>query len=345
MNLSKPIHIILIGSSLLFGLVLITLILVQEYGGLELGIFTLIAIPLITFLISLGVFTYLVGRFINEQIKSIYRVISNKQFSEENEYSLSEDVLSKMTEDTTEWAAIQKRQISQLEKQAAFRKEFLGNLAHELKTPVFSIQGYILTLLEGGLEDKRVNRDFLLRALSGVDRISNLLDDLDEIAKFETDRLELKIEKVDIVNLIRSTFKELEPKGKKKKIELKFERHYEPIFVQADKNRITQVLINLISNSISYGAEGGKTTISIQNFQSKQVLISIADDGIGMAEEHIPRLFERFYRVDKSRERNIGGSGLGLAIVKHVIEAHKQSINVQSTIGLGSTFSFTLDKQ
>lgn len=344
MNLSRPIHIILIGSSLLGILVLSTLLLVQQFTNVELGILTLVLTPIITFLLSMGVFAYLVGRFINNKIRYIYRIISNKQLSEDAEYGISEDVLSKLTKDTAEWAEIQKQQITELQKQAAFRKEFLGNLAHELKTPVFSIQGYILTLLEGGLEDERVNRDFLVRALSGVDRISNLLDDLDEIAKFETDRFELKLKKFDIVELVKTTFAELETKAKKKGITVTFDRHYEPLSVMGDKNRITQVLVNLISNSISYGVEGGETTISIQSLEKRKILIEVADNGVGMSEEHIPRLFERFYRVDKSRERNVGGSGLGLSIVKHIVEAHKQTINVRSTEGVGSTFSFTLDR-
>ena len=152
------------------------------------------------------------------------------------------------------------------------------------------------------------------------------------------------MKRFDIVDLMKNAFKELESKANKKKIALKFKRHYEPAYIMADKNRLMQVLINLISNSISYGNVGGTTTISIQQLDKKKIMVEVTDNGLGMAEEHIPRLFERFYRVDKSRERNVGGSGLGLSIVKHIIEAHKQSITVRSTEGVGSTFSFTLDK-
>lgn len=343
-RLTKPIHITFVGSLILGALVLIALFIVEKYAEIYISFLTILFTTLLTIVLSFLIFTYLIGRFINSKIKFIYGIITNRQTAEEADYGIAEDVLTRLTKDTAEWASLQKRQINQLQKQAEFRKEFLGNLAHELKTPVFSIQGYILTLLEGGLEDERVNRDFLVRALSGVDRISNLLEDLDNIAKFETDRFELKIQKFDLVKLTNDIFRELEKKAKKKKIKLSFDEHYEPLHVSADKNRITQVLVNLISNSISYGKEEGQTTVSFDVIDKKKVLIQIADNGVGMAPEHIPRLFERFYRVDKSRERNVGGSGLGLAIVKHIIEAHKQTINVKSTEGIGSTFSFTLEK-
>ena len=344
MKLTKPIHISLFGSVLLGILVLVGLFLVQEFMEIEIGSVTFIVFPLSTTLLSLIIFSYLVDRFVNRKIKFIYGIIRNKEVTDNVDPNLTDEAMEKLTEDTAKWAKVQKQQITDLQKQAEFRKEFLGNLAHELKTPVFSIQGYILTLLEGGLEDERVNRDFLVRALSGVDRISNLLEDLDAIAKFETDRFDLRMAKFDLVVLIKEVFQELETNANHKKISLQFDRHYEPIQVMADKKRITQVLVNLVSNSISYGIEGGKTTVSIQNIEKRKVQVEVADNGVGMAQEHVPRLFERFYRVEKSRERNVGGSGLGLAIVKHVIEAHKQSISVKSSEGIGSTFSFTLDK-
>lgn len=344
MQLTKPIHITAIGSTILVVLLGLVLSILKWNESIQLSWWVLLAIVIGTGVISLVLFAYLINRFVNRKIKFIYSIITNRQEQDKQDFSLSEEAMFKLTEDTAKWAKVQKKQIQDLKKQAAFRKEFLGNLAHELKTPVFSIQGYILTLLEGGLEDERVNRDFLVRALSGVDRISNLLDDLDEIARFETDRFNLKIQKFDIVQLIRNVFDELESKAKKKSIELTFTRHYEPLFVMADKKRLTQVIVNLISNSISYGVENGKTTVAIHPVDRKTIRVEVIDNGVGMSEEHIPRLFERFYRVDKSRERNIGGSGLGLAIVKHVIEAHKQNISVKSTEGVGSTFAFTIER-
>ncbi len=344
MNFGKPVNIAIFGSLVLGFFVFVALALINQLVNPAISSWWLLFIPIIVAGASFLIFSFLIGRFINQKIKFIYGIINSKQQPVENESTLTEDVIGKLTIETAEWAAVQKKQIRQLTKQAAFRKEFLGNLAHELKTPVFSIQGYILTLLEGGLEDERVNRDFLERALSGVDRISNLLEDLDEISRLETDRFELKIKKFDLVGTIKEVFKELETKAVNKNIKLVFDRHYEPLFVLGDQNKITQVLVNLISNSISYGINNGVTTIKLIQLEKKKVMIEVADNGVGMAPEHIPRLFERFYRVDKSRERNIGGSGLGLAIVKHIVEAHQQSIKVRSTEGVGSTFSFTLDK-
>ncbi|MFT5821612.1 MAG: two-component system phosphate regulon sensor histidine kinase PhoR [Crocinitomix sp.] len=343
MNLSKPIYIALTGSMLLGLLLTIILVIINNVSDAHLSAAIIILIILSTIALSFLIFTFLVRRFLSEKIKVIYGIITNEQVSEIPEVNFSDDTLAKLTEDSVEYATVQKKQISELKKQAAFRKEFLGNLAHELKTPVFSIQGYVLTLLEGGLEDGRVNRDFLERALSGVDRISNLLEDLDDIAKLETDRFKLNLVKCDFVKLVQEVFQELETKANHKNIKLKFDKHYDPTFVLADANRIMQVLVNLVSNSISYGIGGGETTVSIISYDKKKILIEVSDNGVGMAQEHIPRLFERFYRVDKSRERNIGGSGLGLAIVKHVLEVHKQTLTVRSTVGIGSTFSFTLD--
>lgn len=344
MKFSRPIYIILVGSLALAILVLLCLLGIHFYSDAPLRSLVLFGVPILIFGVSFGVFTFLVGRFVNRRIQTVYKIISNKQLPQEAlKYAMSDDVLNKLSEDIAKWVGLQQKRIKDLQEQAKFRKEFLGNLAHELKTPVFSIQGYILTLLEGGLEDERVNRDFLERTLSGVDRISNLLEDLDEISKYENERFNLKITKFDIVRLCRSVFNELESKAELKHINLSFSRHFEPIMVMADKNRITQVLVNLVSNSISYGEENGETKVNLI-VERNQVVVEVIDNGVGMSQEHIVRLFERFYRVDKSRERNVGGSGLGLAIVKHIVEAHGQSINVRSTENVGSTFLFTLKK-
>ncbi len=344
MNLIKPLHITLVGSVFLGLMVFITLLVVELLTQIDISKITYSVIPIISTILSFVIFTYFIDRFINKKIRHIYSIIDTGQISQEPDIKLSDDSLGQLTNATAEWSEAQKKQISDLKKQADFRKEFLGNLAHELKTPIFSIEGYILTLLEGGLEDERVNRDFLERALNGVDRISNLVEDLDQISKLETDRFDLVIAKFDLVKLINDVFQELEPRANTRSIKLKFDKHYEPLFVKADKNSITRVFVNLISNSISYGNTGGITQIKIELIEKRKVSISVIDNGLGMAKEHIPRLFERFYRVDKSRERNIGGSGLGLAIVKHIVEAHKQTIVVKSTEGVGSTFTLTLDK-
>lgn len=353
MNLSKPINMIALGSFLLTCLILLTLVLVQNISNSPFSLTTLILVPVITGVVSFVLFWFIVERFINKKIKMVYRIISNKKITDDNprQFKITEDVLGKLTEDTVDFAETQSSQIKELKEQAEFRKEFLGNLAHELKTPVFSIQGYILTLLEGGLEDEKVNRDFLERALNGVERISNLLEDLDEISRFEFEQQTLKFKKIDIVALAKSTFKELEQKAIQKNIRFQFAKSYDPIFIKADEGKIHQVLVNLINNSIAYGTDGGNTTVRFHDLDMEKtkegkgkILVEVADDGLGIEEKHLPRLFERFYRVDKSRARNIGGSGLGLAIVKHIVEAHGQTIKVRSTEGVGSTFSFTLER-
>lgn len=340
MNLSKPINLVLVGSIFITLITFITLLFVGDVDTL-----TYIWLPLLIGGLTFGTFTFIIERFLNKKIQLIHRIISNKKLDKESSHAnLSQDALGNLQRDAVMWVRTQQEQIKELESKAAFRREFLGNLAHELKTPVFSIQGYILTLLEGGLEDEKVNRDFLERALNGVERISHILTDLDEISRYEFDRYNLKNKKFDIVSLAKTLFKELENKGSERNIKFVFDKSYEPIQVMADEGKISQVLTNLINNSIAYGTDNGTTTIRFHNLDKNKVLVEVADDGSGIDEAHLPRLFERFYRVDKSRARNIGGSGLGLAIVKHIMEAHGQSINVRSTVGVGSTFSFTLDK-
>ncbi len=346
MNLDRPFTFIISGSLLLAVLVLLTLLIIGSIHNDHFSVLTLVLTPVVTALCSAGIFAFFIERFINRKIDVLYRIIKKGKMAviPHREFGIREDGLGKLSKDTAEWAAKQKKQIVKLKEQAEFRKEFLGNLAHELKTPLFSIQGYILTLLEGGLEDPKVNREFLQRSLSGVDRLSNLLEDLDEINKFETNRYELKIERVDLVAMVQQIFDALANNAKQKFIRLVFDKNYDPVYARVDKNKMEQVFTNLISNAISYGNHDGVTTVRFHRLPKKQLLVEVADNGVGMHEKHFPRLFERFYRVDKSRERNVGGSGLGLAIVKHIIDVHEQTINVRSTEGVGSTFSFTLEE-
>jgi len=340
---SKPIQVILVGSLALSFLILIGLLIISSLSDIRINIWFYIIFPSLIGLASFVLFSFLIERFINQKIKGIYKTISFSKSPNSTPVKLNEDLLGTFTKDTKEWAELKRQEIEELEKQAVFRREFLGNLAHELKTPIFSIQGYILTLLEGGLEDDSVNRIFLNKALTGVERITSVLDDLDDISRFEFDRFKLKEVRFDIVGLTKEVFDTLESKAKKKKIKLTFDRTYDPIFVNADKGKIGQVLINLILNSIAYGNDEGSTIVRLTKQERKKIFIEIIDDGLGIEKEHFSRLFERFYRVEKSRARNLAGSGLGLSIVKHIIEAHNQEIKVQSTVGEGSIFSFTLD--
>lgn len=241
------------------------------------------------------------------------------------------------------WADDRKDEIERLKKLEVYRKEFLGNVSHELKTPIFNIQGYVLTLLDGGLEDPSINRNYLERAEKSIDRMITIVDDLEAISQLETGELQIEPERFDILALAKDVAEAQEMKATAKGIILTLPEDSKPIFVFADRFRIRQVLVNLIVNSVKYGKEYGETKIRFYD-TGDNVVVEIADNGIGIEKEHLPRLFERFYRVDKSRSRDQGGTGLGLAIVKHIIEAHNQTINVMSTEGAGTVFSFTLKK-
>jgi len=236
------------------------------------------------------------------------------------------------------------KEITKLHNREDFRKEFLGNVSHELKTPLFTAQGYILTLLDDDISDKKLHKKYLKKAAQSIERLDFIVKDLDMISKLESG-MDLNFETFNIIKLINGVFDMLEIKAGKKNINLTFDRNYEfPLFVHADMKRIEQVLINLVSNSINYGKINGTTTVSVRNFLKDQYIIKIKDDGIGIDKKDLPRLFERFYRVDKSRSRKQGGSGLGLSIVKHIVEAHKQQIFVESDKNSGSVFSITLKK-
>lgn len=298
------------------------------------------------FFLSMVVIYSAIERFIYQKIRIIYKNIHRFKSTKERarDVHMGEDVMEKVRLDVMDWAKEKVNEISALKEQDSFRKEFIGNLAHELKTPVFNIQGYILTLLEGALEDSEHNRKFLMKAAKNVDRMAGLIDDLDVITKMEGGTLDLNITTFDLGELVTEVMDQLEQRAKRASISVVFvDEGKRKIEVKGDAPKIEQVLTNLISNSLRYGNEGGTTQIRCYDME-EQVLVEVADDGIGMSEEHLPRIFERFYRVDKSRSRNAGGSGLGLAIVKHIIEGHDQSISVRSTKGKGSTFSFTLQK-
>ena len=242
------------------------------------------------------------------------------------------------------FATDKKLEIEMLQVREHYRREFLGNVSHELKTPLFTVQGYLSTLTDGAFEDKTILKKYLDRAEKGVERLIYIVEDLDMISKLESGELNLEIAEFDIVELIQSIVDMLEMKASKKNISLVLEHNNKPMWVAADKDKLQQVIINLIVNSIKYGKEGGETEISVTGFTSKKILVRVTDNGEGIESQNIPRLFERFYRVNKSGSRSEGGSGLGLSIVKHIVEAHKQKIYVESEYGVGSEFSFTIDR-
>ena len=300
-----------------------------------------------TFILSFFLFQYTVERFIYRKIKLIYKNIHQlklKKGQKPKSVDLNTDIISEVNKDVEAWAKDQKEEIEYLKNLENYRREFLGNVSHELKTPIFNIQGYIMTLLEGGLEDDKVNRTYLERAEKSVERMVNIVEDLEIITQFESGQLILHKEKFDIVDLARDTMTGIQYSAEKSNVKLVFKDIYDkPIAVKADREAIQKVISNLLVNSIKYSKPLGETKVSFYDMD-ENILIEVSDNGIGIAQEHIPRLFERFYRVDRSRSRDIGGTGLGLSIVKHIIEAHNQTINVRSTVGIGTTFGFTLAK-
>jgi two-component system phosphate regulon sensor histidine kinase PhoR len=250
-----------------------------------------------------------------------------------------------LTKEVERFAHTKKLEIEALKIRENYRKEFIGNISHELKTPLFTVQGYILTLLDGALKDKMVRKKYLQRANKGVERLIYIVKDLDMITKLEVGDLNLNKEFFNIYELVKNVFELLEMKASKVNITLLFDKEYkDAILVNADRERIQQVLTNLIVNSIKYGKIDGTTEVSIESLLKNKIIVRITDNGEGIKKENIPRLFERFYRVDKSGSRKEGGSGLGLSIVKHIIEAHKEKIYIESQHGIGSEFSFTLEK-
>ena len=309
----------------------------KEYVGL-------IFLILLTFILSFFIIQYRTKRYIFKRIRKIYNefsVLNEDEISKE--YATTDiDALSKSVQ---EYVQEKRIEIKNLTERDSFRKDFLGNVSHELKTPLFTVQGYILTLIEGGVNDKLIRDKYLDRANKGVERLVAIVKDLDMIAKLETEGLGMNMEVFNIIDLTQNVFDLLEMRAKKRNISLQFDAVYDfPIFVRGDKERIEQVLINLIVNSIKYGKTNGITSVGIESHNENKFIVKIKDNGEGIKKEHIPRLFERFYRVDQSRSREQGGSGLGLSIVKHIVEAHNEKVLLKSTFKKGSEFSFTMKK-
>ena len=338
MNLSNPKNISFRISSIVFFIMILVLVLLN-IEALNNNFFQTILILLISFILIFIVIYYYIRRYIYDRVKVIYKSMRRQKGTSE----FIESDLDKVSNDVELISSERDKEIDNLKMTESFRREFLGNVSHELKTPIFNIQGYIHTLIDGALHDEKVNMQYLTRTSKSVDRMINIVEDLEMISKIESDKLELEFNNINIVALTQEVFDQVEIKAKRRSVTLKFEKEFEPIIVSADREKITQVMTNLIDNSIKYGKEGGSTEVRFYEM-GDNILVEISDDGIGISESNLSRLFERFYRVDKSRSREQGGTGLGLAIVKHILEAHKQNINVRSTEGIGTTFSFTLQK-
>lgn len=322
---------------------LTVLIAFYEYIQLEVNLTSIFVFALICFAFSFFIIQLRIEFFIYKRVKSIYDSVSILDQSTLTGQRTTSDMKT-LTEEVERFAKGKKLEIETLKVRENYRKEFIGNVSHELKTPLFTVQGYILTLLDGAIKDKKVRKKYLNRASKGVDRLIYIVKDLDMITKLETGDLNLYIETFDLVELVQSVFDLLEMKSAKKEISLSFDKAYPPLYVDGDKERIQQVVTNLIVNSIKYGKKGGTSEISFEELENSKIMLRVTDNGEGIEKEHIPRLFERFFRVDKTGSRREGGSGLGLSIVKHIMEAHNEQVFVDSVYGIGSEFSFTLPK-
>ena len=323
---------------------LTVLLAVFFYFQKEINYYYLLPFAVICYLVSFFIIQSRVERFIYKRVKKIYDDVSLLDASSFTPGRITTD-METLTKEVERFAQYKKLEIEALKIRENYRKEFIGNISHELKTPLFTVQGYILTLLDGALKDKNVRKKYLQRANKGVERLIYIIKDLDMITKLEVGDLNLYKEDFNIVEVIQNVFDLLEMKAQKMNISLTFDMNYnDSILVHADRAKIQQVVTNLVVNSIKYGKEGGTTEVSIEELIMNKVIIRVTDNGEGIEEENIPRLFERFFRVDKSGSRKEGGSGLGLAIVKHIVEAHNERLFVESKIGVGSEFSFTLEK-
>jgi len=329
-----PKLVALISASLISISVLIIFLLSKILIADFVGWLIVLSTPIVVFVIGYFVFYYFVEKFLYRKIKLIYKSISDTKFSDENMPLQPKgkhiDLIDDAESAVLDWQRSKTKAIIKQKKLDKFRKEFLGNVFHELKTPIFNMQGYLETLIDGGIYDNNINLKFAKKAGKNVERMAEIVDDLQMIANLQDGSFALTTEKFDITELVKDIIESMEVRAKKKKTEL-------------DREMIHQVLNNLITNALKYGKENGKTQIGLYDM-NENILIEVSDNGIGIDKKHLPRIFERFYRIDKNRSRKQGGTGLGLSIVKHIIEAHKQTINVRSSPGVGTTFGFTLKK-
>jgi len=295
--------------------------------------------------VSFLMLQFLLRKFISDKIKPVYKTILDLPSAQKKgDQEKKGPVLSEIRNDVEEWAQVQLMEIERLKELEKYRKEFVGNVSHELKTPIFNIQGYILTLLEGGIDDPGINKLYLQRTETSINRMISIVEDLESITKLEAGELKLRTEKIDMVKLAEEVFDMEQMLADEQEITLEFSlRPERPVFVKADKKRMTEVLSNLVNNGIKYGRKKGYVRVGFYDLE-EHILVEVTDNGIGMEKKDLPRIFERFFRVDKSRSRIQGGTGLGLSIVKHIIEAHNQTISVKSLSDEGTTFAFTLEK-
>lgn len=334
--------------SLILSLMIAT-ILAFVYYITKANSFIFLGILVIFIVISFWIIQAYIDRYINDHIKVIYKMIHShkvKKAEGKKNHFIAKATLESVHREVLEWNDDHEREITQLKKLEQYRKEYIGNISHELKTPLFTILGYVSTLIDGGLEDENINMKYLERSEKNINRLISIVNELETINQFESGELKLNKTLFNIKSLIDEVIESFEIKAKKKKMTMYYSKNYDrPILVNADKEKIERLISNLIGNAIKYGfSNTGKIKISFFDMD-KNLLVEITDNGPGISQDDLPRIYERFYRTEKARSRELGGTGLGLAIVKHIIEAHKQSIYTRSTIGIGTTFGFTLDKK
>ena len=331
-------------SSVYVTLFFLATIFLYHYFVQPLNLLVVLAFSVVFYAATFFLIQFRVEHFIYKRVKKIYDDVSLLETTSYVNQPVTTDMAT-LTKEVKKFARDKKLEIETLKIREEYRKEFLGNVSHELKTPLFTIQGYLLTLLDGAMEDKNIRKKYLERAEKGVERLIYIVKDLDMITKLEVGEINLDVTRFNIVEVIQNVFDLFEMKAANKNITLTFDMKYaKPIWVMADQEKIQQVVTNLVVNSIKYGKKGGTTEVGIEDLTKDKIIVRITDNGEGIEKQNISRLFERFYRVDKSGARSEGGSGLGLAIVKHIIEGHDEKIYVESQIGVGSEFSFTLEK-
>lgn len=347
MKLNSPKALFLLFALILTLVIAAFVVILGFSSSLELpSVKGLVTASLIFFLATYGLAYGILGRYLRQNANHIVAYLQDSKTTRTTikNATLNEDVFRKLKEAIQLWAEHKDQKIEKLKESENYRREFVGNVSHELKTPIFNIQGYIHTLLDGGLEDQEINQKYLEKAVKNIDRLSAIVEDLEAISQLETGELKLSQERFDLSRLASDVIESMEIGAKEKHINLKLEKNVSSsVYAKGDIGRIRQVLTNLVTNSIKYGRDRGETVIRLKA-EDQGVKVEVADDGIGISRDHLPRLFERFYRVDKSRSRDQGGTGLGLSIVKHILEAHGKSIDVDSEPGKGTVFYFTLDK-
>ncbi|MFK7949995.1 MAG: sensor histidine kinase [Saprospiraceae bacterium] len=309
----------------------------------------LVLVTITTYITGFYVFGFFLRKYIYRKVKVIYKSIHSLKMPKDQkqkikDFDFDSHIIDEVEKQVIEWAAQKREEEAQLAPMDDYRRNLLGNISHELKTPIFNIQGYLHTLLDGAIDDNRVNKKYLKRAAQNLERLNSIVEDLDIISQIEGQQMDMELQRFDIHKLAVEVLDDLELKAKNKTIDLRIkEGCNRPYFVEADRDRIRQVLDNLVTNAIKYGNKDGYVQIGFYDMDLI-LLIEVSDNGIGIENQHLNRLFERFYRVDKARSREEGGTGLGLSIVKHIVEAHNQTINVRSSKTVGSTFGFTLEK-